>query len=236
MPQFNQEYMARRIQPAQFDTILPPDARSELQQPRRREDTDRRLPGPPKRPPQVNLERSPRHPTLGWLLALTGVAALCAVIGLSWPSPEKRAAALQASALKSRETEAAAAKALEALRSHTSQAPESVQPTPVPVVQPTPAATPSGAVPIPVPRAQLVRVPRATARVQLVELTPEHIDESHRITMPYGTEVRATLRGFLGSETQLPRTGRIGDMYVVEQTPWIWIQVPGTTAPTWVDP
>jgi hypothetical protein len=73
-------------------------------------------------------------------------------------------------------------------------------------------------------------------RLPWVELTAAHIDESHVITMPYGMVVRATLRGFLGALEQLPRVGRIGDMYVVEQTPWIWIQVPGTTASTWVDP
>jgi hypothetical protein len=75
-----------------------------------------------------------------------------------------------------------------------------------------------------------------TPPLRLIELTPEHIDESHRITMPYNVEVLATLRGFLDTENQLPRVGHIGDMYVVGTTPWIYIQVPGTTAPTWIDP
>jgi hypothetical protein len=86
----------------------------------------------------------------------------------------------------------------------------------------------------PAPRAQLGLSPQP--RTDLVPLSAEHIDESHVITMPYGMVVRATLRGFLGSETQLPRAGHIGDMYVVGDVPWIWIQVPGTSAPTWVDP
>jgi hypothetical protein len=73
-------------------------------------------------------------------------------------------------------------------------------------------------------------------RVELVELAPSHIDQTHVITMPYGMVVRATLRGFLENENQLPRAGHIGDMYVVGDVPWIWIQVPGTSAPTWVDP
>jgi len=70
----------------------------------------------------------------------------------------------------------------------------------------------------------------------LLSLSPEHIDEAHVITMPYGTVVRATLRGFLENENQLPRVGHTGDMWVVGNVPWIWITVPGTGAPTWVDP
>jgi hypothetical protein len=54
--------------------------------------------------------------------------------------------------------------------------------------------------------------------------------------MPYGETINATLRGFLENENQLPRVGHIGDMYVVGSVPWIWIQVPGTSAPMWVDP
>jgi hypothetical protein len=54
--------------------------------------------------------------------------------------------------------------------------------------------------------------------------------------MPYGERVIGTLRGFLGSETQLPRIGHIGDTWIVNNVPWIWLTVPGTTAPTWVDP
>jgi hypothetical protein len=83
----------------------------------------------------------------------------------------------------------------------------------------------------PPPRATLVALPR-----EPTEISRAHLDESHDIMMPYGTVVRATLRGFLEQENQLPQVGHIGDMYVVGETPWIWIQVPGTTAPTWIDP
>jgi hypothetical protein len=72
--------------------------------------------------------------------------------------------------------------------------------------------------------------------VDIFAITPDHIDEAHDITMPYGTVVRATLRGFLEQENQLPQVGHIGDMHVVGSVPWIWNQVPGTTTPTWVDP
>jgi hypothetical protein len=114
------------------------------------------------------------------------------------------------------------------------------QPTPPPIATPPSV----GIAPTPAPRAQLVRLPLPPPRAQLVrlpapddaEIAPQNIGRTHTMAMPYGTVVSATLRGFLGNENQLPRAGHIGDMYVVEQTPWIWIQVPGTTAATWVDP
>jgi hypothetical protein len=80
----------------------------------------------------------------------------------------------------------------------------------------------------------VVRLP--APRTDIFAITSEHIDQTHTITMPYGTQVSATLRGFLEQENQLPRVGHIGDMYVVGSVPWIWIQAPGTTAPTWIDP
>jgi hypothetical protein len=111
-----------------------------------------------------------------------------------------------------------------------------VQATPVPLVAtaPVPRITPVQRaslvrLPVPVPRAQLVRVP-------WVQLSEAHVDETHPLTMPYGTKIYATLRGFLASIDQLPRIGQPGDMYVVGTTPWIWTTVPGTFAPTWVDP
>ena len=87
---------------------------------------------------------------------------------------------------------------------------------------------------LPTPRASVVRLP--APRTDIFAITSEHIDQTHTITMPYGTQVSATLRGFLEQESQLPRVGHIGDMYVVGSVPWIWIQAPGTTAQTWIDP
>jgi hypothetical protein len=78
-----------------------------------------------------------------------------------------------------------------------------------------------------------VRLPQGPP---LVELSPEHIDETHAITMPYGTVVAATLRGFLENENQLPRVGEIGDMWFVGQTAWIWLVAPGALKADWIDP
>src|SRR5215472_1796959 len=107
MLQSNQEYTARRFSP-DFDCQLPPEVRSEFLQPRRPRILTQ-PPGPPQKPPQVEKARSWRHPALGWLLAL---AAVVAVVAVSWPSPEKRAKALQESVGASREAEAKALSAL----------------------------------------------------------------------------------------------------------------------------
>jgi hypothetical protein len=104
--------------------------------------------------------------------------------------------------------------ALGVIMSRLSDKPAASHPAPAPaVIQPTPAATPSGVVPLPAPRVRLVRLPAPAPRARLVrlpdftEIAAAHIDETHTIQMPYGMEVRATLRGFLGTEDQLPRIG-----------------------------
>jgi hypothetical protein len=44
-------------------------------------------------------------------------------------------------------------------------------------------------------------------------------------------------KGYLADVAQLPRSGNaIGDTWVIGRTPWLWLTVPGTTSPTWVDP
>jgi hypothetical protein len=84
------------------------------------------------------------------------------------------------------------------------------------------------------PRAQLVKLP--PPRAQLIRLPEWKIDDSHLLQMPYGTEVFATLRGYLGSEAQLPRLGHIGDAWAIGDNIRVWATVPGTGMPTWVDP
>jgi hypothetical protein len=43
--------------------------------------------------------------------------------------------------------------------------------------------------------------------------------DSHPLWMLYGMEVLCTLRGYLGTEAQLPREDHIGDMWVVGDLP-----------------
>jgi hypothetical protein len=110
---------------AAYESVLTEDVRTELLRPRRA-----RIPIRPPLPPQkrswVDLARSWWHPAFAWLLALV---AIVAVVAVSWPSSAKRAAALQESATRSRETQAAVTKALEALRA----------PIPEPIPMPTPS-------------------------------------------------------------------------------------------------
>jgi hypothetical protein len=193
---------------AGFESTLPHEARTELER--------------PKRPVMLRTAPAGQAPTvrrrsfLPWAIGFAaGALAWAAIVSLS--------------------------------TSHTGQ-PQAAAvaiPTPTPVPLSTPAATtaiPSRVAPTLAPRARLVRMPTPTPRATLVRLpelvtiTPEHIDEAHTVRMPYGEDVRATLRGFLDSENQLSRAGRVGDIYVVGKVPWIWVTVPGTASPTWVDP
>jgi hypothetical protein len=125
------------------------------------------------------------------------------------------------------------------------------QPTPTaeptPTVQPTP--TPAlgwhgdigygraGVIdqPKPAPKAELVKLPPLVKRAELVSLPVWDIGETHPITMPYNEVVNATYIGWLGQESQLPRQGNLGDMYVVGRTPWVWTPPPGGVL-QWVDP
>jgi hypothetical protein len=217
MLQSNQENSARM----RFDTTLPPDVCSELLRPRRARILTR-PPPPPQRPPAPDSARSRWHPAVSCLLALAalaGVVAVIAVLATSWPK------ALQESADRSRETQAAVAKALDALRT-----PDSIKPA----VQLTPAATPSGVVPAPAPRAMLVKLP--PPRAMLVKLPPWRINESRLLDMPYGERVVGTLRGFLENENQLPQVGQIGDTWMVQNIPWIWTVAPGASKADWIDP
>jgi hypothetical protein len=204
-----------------FDCELPDDALDELLVPRRP-----RILGRPSKAPDR------RRALVLAVLVLLLVAVGVVVVLVSWQRP-----------------------AYPALPAGLSTPAPTVPPTVQPAASPRPTPStepiqPPSAVehvieqPILPPRAQLLKLPTPRAAVvrlpaphtDIFAITPAHIDEAHDITMPYGTVVRATLRGFLRNESQLPRAGHIGDMYVVGSVPWIWIQVPGTTAPTWVDP
>lgn len=253
----NQEFTAGRIQPSQFDTELPPDARAEMLKPKRPRILTR-PPGPRQKPLGVNSAWSWRHPAFGWLLALAGVVAVYAIISWSQLTPASRAKALQESADRSRETDQKAAKAPDALKSG--------PPSPAPVVQPTPmpaqpVSQPPGPPPPAViaPRARLVLFKRwlgnsvweltdstgravkilvdPAPRAHLVRAPEWQPGQARIMRMPYDMEVQGVLKGSLSDEAFLPRSGNaIGDTWIVGRTPWIWITTPGTAVPQWVDP
>ena len=203
---------------SEFESVLPPGARDELLRAPHRRHVAKQQPALPAPPP------SPPREAHGWLNAALGYSAL---IGL----PIAGLILLGSLSNSWRPSSTLVTKSATSAPEATPM-PQAPQPAPTPLVR---RAEPVAPV---VPRAMLVRLPspREELSQPLTDLSPAHFDESHDITMPYGMVVRATLRGFLEQENQLPRVGRIGDMYVVGSVPWIWIQVPGTTAPTWVDP
>jgi hypothetical protein len=55
--------------------------------------------------------------------------------------------------------------------------------------------------------------------------------------MPYGLQVLATYRGRLTSEAMLPADGNAtDDMWMIADTPWVYLFTPGISAAQWVDP
>jgi hypothetical protein len=57
------------------------------------------------------------------------------------------------------------------------------------------------------------------------------------VLMPYGLDVLATYKGRLASEEMLPSSGnQIGDLWVIGETPWVWLIAPGATHADWLDP
>jgi hypothetical protein len=81
----------------------------------------------------------------------------------------------------------------------------------------------------------LIKLP--PPRAQLVRLPEWRIGEQRPVMMPYNLEVLATYRGRLGSENMLPSSGNmLGDMWVVGDTPWLWVTAPGATRADWIDP
>ena len=223
----NQDISARRFDPNSFDCELPPDARSELVRPKR--------PVILKRPP---VYQPPGRSNILKLGCSIFVVALLLVAAFTNRQPQN-----------SRSTPTAQPTPASVVQPSPAQREQPLSPPP-PVVSAPRARlvlhkrwmgngvwevmdSTGRTVKIlvdPAPRAQLVREPSYTP------IRPWHVGETHEITMPYGMSVDATLRGFLANENQLPPTGHIGDMYVVGNVPWIWVTVPGTTAPTWIDP
>jgi hypothetical protein len=109
----------------------------------------------------------------------------------------------------------------------------SQEPFPELSAKPLPLPTPA---PIPeVRRAELVKSPQPPAPRAIRILHP---GDSVPVTMPYGLQALAQIKGVLDSIDQLPTSGNhIGDLYLVgpERTPWLWIAAPGAPL-AWVDP
>jgi hypothetical protein len=63
------------------------------------------------------------------------------------------------------------------------------------------------------------------------------VGQHYLAMMPYDLQVLTTFKGWLPSEHLLPQRGNhIGDMWMADRIPWIWLVTPGTMLPQWVDP
>ena len=196
---------------AGYDCELPPDVRDELV-------TPRRPPIPPieDRPRPVSILKPKSKAPLYFVLAICALALAGTVTTLLRQWAAERAI---------------------------SQPVPAPHPTPAPTA--TPAPLPSGsadrwkeylaAQQTRASRAELIKLP--PPRAQLVRLPEWRIGEQRPVMMPYNLEVLATYRGRLGSEELLPSSGNLlGDMWVVGDTPWVWIWAPSAARADWIDP
>jgi len=104
--------------------------------------------------------------------------------------------------------------------------------TPTPTLDPMPGSRPELAV---APRAALVKLP--PPRAQLIRLPDWRIGEERPVMMPYKLEVAARLKGKLLSTDMLPMSGNaIGDTWVIGDSAWVWVAMPGASSANWVDP
>jgi hypothetical protein len=114
------------------------------------------------------------------------------------------------------------------------------QPTIVPSPTPGPAPRAMLAKGRVVPRAQLVThtVPRAKLVSLPSDWPPLFVGGRYLATMPYDNlEVLATYKGWLASQDDLPsHPNQIGDMYLVNGVPFVWLFAPGASRAGWIDP
>lgn len=104
-----------------------------------------------------------------------------------------------------------------------------------PTLGPTPGPRSEFAVAPYAPRAELVRLP--PPRAQLMRLPEWRIGEERALTMPYGLQVAARLRGKVLSTDMLPMSGNaIGDTWVIGDSAWVWVAAPGASSANWIDP
>jgi hypothetical protein len=220
MPQTHQNYSAGKFQ--SFDTEngyeceLPDNVRVELEKSPRRQSEFARL----KRPRILGRKASPGlKPSPKWPLYLAAFVAVL-IIG---------------AAVRRQQNGAERAKISQAISLPTATPQPTVVPSPTPGPAPSAMLT-KGRV---VPRAQLVR--HSVPRAQLVALPPAwpplFVGGRYLATMPYGLEVLATYRGERPSQDDLPsQPNRIGDMFVVNGVPFVWIWAPGAAHADWIDP
>jgi hypothetical protein len=260
MSSSRQEISARRFSVSQFDCELPQAALDELMQlrqfveneghapltptqqlehaphqaeialQRERAENHVKPPAPPQRPPCLALVRSWWHPALGWLLAL---AAVVAVLAVSWPSPEQREKALRESAQASRSAEEKATAAMEALRKSVPQ------PTPAPAATPFPAPVQQQA---PANATQpAVQTPAAAPRAQLVRLPSQELGVYKWYPLPPewgGGSVLARYLGTVERFSEIPPNPIPGDLWNVTEgnASWVYCTPLNYNHPIWIDP
>ena len=62
------------------------------------------------------------------------------------------------------------------------------------------------------------------------------VGETHKITLPTGQRVRVQFKGKIPAGGYSLADLKLGDMYVMNHTLWVWMVPPGSTQPTWIDP
>jgi hypothetical protein len=209
MNRIAEEQPARRIQ--SFDTVLPDEVRVEFT----------RL----KRPRMLGRLEPPHGNTLYLAGAIVcGAIILAVAIGLAGRHEVQQLV-----------PDVSAVPGIPVKQPAATREPTSVAtPTRTAVATRTPTRGPRPELAL-APRAELVKLP--PARAALVRLPQWRIGEERLVTMPYGFEVAARLKGKLPSTDMLPMFGNaIGDTWVIEDSAWVWVAAPGAGSANWVDP
>jgi hypothetical protein len=104
-------------------------------------------------------------------------------------------------------------------------------------------ATPTPAISVPAPRAELVRLNPNVPRATLVNLgTPSipklvQMGDTFWVQMPDSRWIVATAMGDANRLEELPLTGnRIGDARWIDKHCFVWLNPIGQTTATWIDP
>jgi hypothetical protein len=213
MSQSNQEQAARRFHTDNYDCQPTSDVLEELIA--------------PKRPRILSRPRASAKGPLGWLyLVLAAVFIVVVALSTTW-RPQR---------------------ATERARDHNAIT-QPVAPQLTPASTPVPlqpgsadnwkaylaeqqTRVPRAELVKPVPRAELVALPAPRAQLALIP------GKQYTATMPYDNlEVLATFRGWLPSQDDLPsHPNHIGDMFVINGVPFVWLFPPGASRAGWIDP